>query len=41
MKRLFVWLGNSRRLVVRYERHAEKYMEFVRLGCVIILVGHF
>jgi hypothetical protein len=32
VERLFAWLGNYRRLVVRYERQAENYLGFVQLG---------
>jgi transposase len=35
---LFAWLGNYRRLVVRYERHAENFLGFVRLASVLILL---
>jgi transposase len=38
IERLFAWLGNYRRLVVRYERHAENFLAFVRLACVLILL---
>ncbi len=38
IERLFAWLGNYRRLVVRYERHAENFLGFVRLACVLILL---
>lgn len=38
VERLFAWLGNFRRLVVRYERHALNYLGFVHLGCVLILL---
>ncbi len=37
IERLFAWLLNSRRLVVRYERHAENFLGFVQLGCIVIL----
>ena len=40
VERLFAWLGNFRRLVVRYERQAENYLGFVQLGCVMILLRH-
>ena len=40
IERLFAWLGNFRRLIVRYERRAENYLGFVRLGCVVILLRH-
>ena len=38
IERLFAWLGNFRRLVVRYERHALNYFGFVQLGCILILL---
>lgn len=38
IERLFAWLGNSHRLVVRYERHALNYLGFVYLGCILILL---
>ena len=41
VERLFAWLQNYRRLVVRYEYHAENFLAFVQLGCAIILLRHF
>jgi transposase len=38
IERLFAWLGNFRRLVVRYERQVENYTGFVHLGCILILL---
>jgi transposase len=38
IERLFAWLGNFRRLVVRYERHALNYLGFVHLGCSVLLL---
>ena len=38
IERLFAWLGNFRRLVVRYERRVENFLGFVHLGCIIILL---
>ena len=38
MERLFAWLGNFRRLVVRYERGSENYLGFVRIECIVILM---
>ena len=38
VERLFAWLGNYRRLVVRYERHALNYLGFVHLGCILLLL---
>jgi transposase len=40
IERLFAWLSNFRRLVVRYERHAENYLGFVKLGCIVILMRY-
>jgi transposase len=40
VERLFAWLGNFRRLVVRYERRAENYLGFVHLGCIVILLRY-
>lgn len=38
IERLFAWLGNFRRLNVRYERHAANYHGFVLLACILILL---
>ena len=38
VERLFAWLYNFRRLVVRYEYHAENYLGFIQLACLIILL---
>jgi len=38
VERRFAWLGNFRRLVVRYERHSWNYLGFVHLGCILILL---
>lgn len=40
IERLFAWLGNFRRLVIRYERRAENYLGFVGLGCIVILLRY-
>jgi transposase len=40
IERLFAWLFNFRRLVVRYEYHAENFQGFVHLAAVIILLRH-
>ncbi len=37
---LFAWLGNFRRLVIRYESRVENYLGFVRLGCMMILLRY-
>ena len=37
-ERLFAWLQNFRRLVVRYEHRAENFLGMVHLGCILILL---
>ena len=41
VERLFAWLQNFRRLVVRYEYHAENFLGMVLLGCAKILLRFF
>ena len=41
VERLFAWLQNFRRLVVRYEYHVENFLALVQLGCSIILLRLF
>lgn len=38
VERTFAWLGNCRRLVVRYERLLTVYHAFFALACIMILV---
>jgi transposase len=40
IERLFAWLFNFRRLVVRYEYHAENFQGFLQLGAAVILLRH-
>ena len=40
IERLFAWLFNFRRLVVRYEYHAENFQGFLYLGAAIILLRY-
>jgi transposase len=40
VERLFAWLFNFRRLVVRYEYHAENFQGFVHLAAAIILLRY-
>lgn len=40
IERLFAWMYNFRRLVVRYEYHAENYLGFIQLACLMILLRH-
>ena len=41
VERLFAWLQNFRRLVVRYEFHAENFLAMVQLACILILMRSF
>ncbi len=41
IERLFAWLQNFRRLVTRWERHADNFLGFLQLGCICILLRHF
>ena len=38
VERLFAWLQNFRRLVVRYERFAENFLGMLHLACCLILL---
>ena len=37
IERLFAWLQNFRRLVVRYEYKDENFLSMAQLGCIILL----
>jgi len=41
VERLFAWLHNFRRIVVRWDYYPEHYQGFVLLGCMLILLRHF
>ena len=41
VERTFAWLGNFRRLVVRYERHIKMYQAFFHLACLVIVLNRF
>lgn len=38
IERLFAWLQNFRRLVVRYKHHLQNFQAMVQLGCAVILL---
>ena len=40
VERMFAWLFNFRRLVVRYEYHSENFQGFLHLAAAIILLRH-
>jgi len=39
MERLFAWLQNFRRPVVRHEYHSGNFLSMVKLGCMVIPLG--
>ena len=41
VERLFAWLQNFRRLIVRYEYHVDNFLAMVQLGCIKILLRFF
>ncbi len=41
VERLFAWLQNFRRILVRFERYLENYLGFVQLGCIMILFRRY
>lgn len=40
IERTFAWLGNFRRLVVRYDRSITIYSAFFHLACLLITLGY-
>ena len=38
IERMFAWLQNYRRILVRYDYYADNYLGFVQLGCMLILL---
>jgi len=41
VERLFAWLSQFRRIVVRYESKIENYLGFLHLACIKILLRYF
>lgn len=41
IERLFAWLHQFRRVVVRYEYHALNYLGLLQLACVVILLRNY
>ncbi len=41
VERLFDWIHNFRRVVVRWDYYPEHYQGFIQLGCILILLRHF
>jgi len=40
IERTFAWLGNFRRLLVRYDHQIQMYRAFFHLACLIITLRH-
>jgi transposase len=40
VERLFAWLHNFRRIVIRWEYYPENFLGMVQLACAIILLRH-
>ena len=41
VERLFAWLHNFRRVVVRWDYYPEHYQGFIQLACILMLLKHF
>ena len=41
VERLFAWLQNYRRILVRHDRYLLNYLAFVQLGCIVILLRRY
>ena len=41
VERLFAWLQNYRRVLVRYDRFLENYLAFVQLACIVIVIRNY
>lgn len=39
IERVFAWLGNYRRLVVRYDKHINIYQSFFNIACMMITLN--
>jgi transposase len=41
IERLFAWLHNFRRLVIRWEYHEANFLGMLQLGCILILMRNY
>ena len=41
VERLFAWIHNYRRCIVRYNFYLANYLAFVQIACVFIMTKHF
>lgn len=40
IERLFSWLQSFRRVTVRYEFHADNFLGFLHLACIVLFLRH-
>jgi transposase len=41
IERTLAWLGNYRRLIVRYERNSKMFLAFLKVACLMITLRQF
>lgn len=41
IERLFAWLQNYRRILVRYDRFLENYLAFIQLASIVIFIRNY
>jgi transposase len=41
IERLFAWLQNYRRLLVRHDYHLDNFLGFVHVACILILMRRY
>jgi transposase len=41
VERLFAWLHNFRRLVIRWEYHESNFLGMIQLACIVILLRRY
>jgi len=41
IERLFAWIQNYRRCVIRYDYNPANYLGFVQIACVLIMIKYF
>ena len=41
VERLFAWLQNYRRILVRFDYYLENYLAFVQLACIVIFIRNY
>jgi len=40
VERLFAWLGNFRRILIRHDYYVQNFLGFVHFGCIVILLRY-